>query len=44
MGDAYVEEVTKMKEAATSERILNANRVQGRKTPAHAKLSASNPW
>ena len=44
VGDAYVEDVNKMKEAAKSDRILNANRVQGRKTPAHAKMSASNPW
>ena len=44
VGDAYVEEVNRLKEAAKSERTLNGNRVQGRKTPAHAKLGSTDPW
>ena len=44
VGDAYVEEVNRLKEATKAEAKQPGLQGVRRKTPAHKKLGATNPW
>ena len=44
VGDAYVEEVNRLKELAKMEAKNPSLQVVRRKTPAHMKLGATSPW